>query len=145
MVKQLRLIIQLQQPVRGVVYGLQKGKGIDYETIQKHLSDGSDISFEFQVQLKPGKDQMLSLYGPFVHGTSDGRFVYIDIGTAAGQRDSVWSRRLKIPLAGIVEQIAASTDDCYFDTAIPGTGKDGTPCCGTVKPFNGWNCVMEKH
>jgi hypothetical protein len=28
-----------------------------------------------------------------------------------------------------------------LETRVPGTGKDGSPSCATVKPFPGWNVV----
>jgi hypothetical protein len=72
------------------------------------------------------------------------RFIYIDIGTAAGQAD-IWSRRLKIPLTGItwsvIDQVNASSK-AVLETHVPGTGKDGSPNCATVKPFDGWRVKM---
>ena len=32
--------------------------------------------------------------GSYVQGPSDNKFVYIDIGTYAGQTDNIWSSRL---------------------------------------------------
>jgi len=79
--------------------------------------------------------------GPFVQGSKGGRFVYIGIGTYAGQPDSPWSRRLKIPLTGInsamVDRVMRDSS-LIFVTTVPGTGKDGGPNCATVKPFAGW-------
>jgi hypothetical protein len=72
--------------------------------------------------------------GPFVQGPKGGRFIYIDIGTCAGQRDSRWSRRLKIPLTAITEEMTAAV----LETRINGTSRDGGPACATPKPFNGW-------
>jgi hypothetical protein len=64
------------------------------------------------------------------------RFVYIDIGTCAGQIDSCWSRRLKVPLRGITMDMVEA--GAILEARIPGTGKDGGPNCATVKPFDGW-------
>jgi Family of unknown function (DUF5990) len=79
-----------------------------------------------------------------VQGPSGERFVYIDIGTCAGQTDTVWSRRLKIPLRGItlimIGQLQNNTQ-MILETRVPGTGKDGGPNCATVKPFAGWKLV----
>ena len=121
----VNLRIVLERPPAGVDFALQKGRGRAYETVQKQRSGGGDLTFEFSVPWKesPG--------GPFVQGKPGERFVYLDIGTAAGQTDSCWSRRLKIPLAGI-----SSVGN--FETRVPGTGRDGGPSCGTVKPFAGW-------
>jgi hypothetical protein len=83
--------------------------------------------------------------GPYVQGPLNERFIYIDIGTYAGQTDSVWGRRLKIPLRDIsYETIKLLLTDSSFilETKVPGTGKDGGPNCATVKPFFGWHLIQ---
>ena len=135
--RELTLRIVLEQPPKGVKFGLQKGRGSAYAAIQKQLSEGNDLSFEFSVLVKAaGKADVPALAGPFVQGPAGQRFVYIDIGTYAGQADSCWSRRLKIPLTGITaDKIAAAK---ILEARVPGTGRDGGPSCATVKPFDGW-------
>ena len=118
------------RPPSGVDFGLQEGRGSDYTTAQVQRSTGADLRFECSVNWKPGPD----LAGPFVQGPKGGRFLYIDIGTDAGQRDSVWGRRLKIPLTGIEAE-------GVYETRVPGTGADGGPACATVTPFAGWKSV----
>ena len=129
----------MQEPTPGVVYGLQKGRGSKYETVQKQVSGSNDLIFEFNVDSKHGDDGKIVLHGPFTQGTPKDRFIYIDIGTYAGQKESHWSRRLKIPLAGINTKLL---DDLSANKIllckVPGAGKDGSPNCATVKPFNGW-------
>ena len=138
--QELRFRIVLESPPPGVDYGLQKGGGNDYEVTQKQRSKTGDLQFEFNARLKEGKDGEPVLLGPFVHGPPQERFVYLDIGTYAGQTDTHWSRRLKIPLRGItwdmVKQASRATH--VLETHVPGTGKDGSPSCATVKPFAGW-------
>ena len=124
----VNLRIVLERPPAGVDFGLQKGRGSDYETVQKQRSPGADLTFEFSAPWKGGPR------GPFVQGKPSERFVYLDIGTAAGQVDSCWTRRLKIPLSGIEHA-------GRYETRVPGTGKDGGPSCGTVKPFAGWRAI----
>jgi hypothetical protein len=140
--RELNLRIVLEKPPAGVDFGLQKGRGHDYETIQKQRSDKNDLSFECTVRLKDSRDAPLPTFlGPIVQGPPNQRFVYLDIGTCAGQTDSCWSRRLKIPLAGItwdmVDRLLADSR-WTIETRVHGTGKDGGPTCGTVKPFAGW-------
>lgn len=140
MPSELTFRILLKSPVKGVVYGLQEGKGNDYTTIQKKESTGSDIVFEFSARYKAEGDDVI-LLGPFAQGPPNGRFVYIDIGTMAGQANTPWSRRLKIPLTGISQDMVQqlSTDpNLILITTVPGTGRDGGPNCATVKPFDGW-------
>jgi Family of unknown function (DUF5990) len=102
MERELALRIVLVKPPAGVDFGLQKGRGSAYETIQKQRSQTKDLCFEFTVRVKAGsKAAMPTFLGPLVQGPPGERFVYIDIGTYAGQTDSRWSRRLKIPLRDI--------------------------------------------
>jgi hypothetical protein len=68
--------------------------------------------------------------------------VYIDIGTYAGQVETIWSRRLKVPLTGITwNDIDSVSKDSLLQAIVPGTGKDGSPNCATVKPFGGWHLI----
>ena len=139
MERELTLRIVIETPPAGVDFGLQKGRGGDYETIQTQRSSGTDLRFEFAVRVK-SKGNDLSFLGPYVQGPPNGRFVYIDIGTYAGQSDTCWSRRLKIPLVGITAEMIdrSLAAGSVLETRVPGTGKDGGPTCATVKPFSGW-------
>jgi len=141
MERELTLRIVLERPPPGVVFGLQKGRGNAYETIQKQRAENGDLHFEFTVRAKPDRqDGQPTFLGPFVQGPPHERFVYLDIGTCAGQADSVWSRRLKIPLRGItwdmVDQVSDSSS--ALEARVPGQGSDGAPSCATVKHFDGW-------
>ena len=142
MTQEIFLRIILEKPPAGVDFGLQKGRGSDYETIQTQRSDGNDLKFEFPIGIKKktAVDQP-DLSGPFVQGPREQRFIYIDIGTLAGQTDTIWSRRLKIPLTGItwamIDQLSERSM-AVLEAQVPGTGSDGGPSCATVKPFSGW-------
>jgi len=68
MSKEISLKILLQNPADGTMYGLQKGKGLKYETVQAQLSKGQDLTFEFVVNLKQPNGSVPSLAGPFVQG-----------------------------------------------------------------------------
>lgn len=140
---EINLQIILTQPPPNVLFGLQKGSGNVYETVQKQKSVSADLLFTFSIKIKGEKkaDAFPKLSGPFVQGPAGGKFVYIDIGKCAGQIDTVWSRRLKVPLTGItwelINQLVADSA-LLLETKVPGTGKDGGPNCATVKPFEGW-------
>jgi hypothetical protein len=101
------------------------------------------------VRVNEGKEGQPNFLGPFAQGTAADRFVYLDIGTYAGQKNTSWSRRLKIPLAGIGwDLITAATESRdVLETRVPGRGRDGGPTCGTVKPFSGWyvkKCILNE-
>jgi len=131
----LRIIIELPPP--GVDFALQKGSGTAYETVQTQRSQGEDLVFEFQPTIKDGvSDPMAAFGGPFVQGPPRKRFVYLDIGTYAGQADSCWSRRMKVPLDGIPAKFLRKGG--ILEARVPGAGRDGSPACATVREFDGW-------
>ena len=140
--QQVKFSILLKTPPAGVDYGLQKGSGNTYETVQTQRSASKDLYFEFTAMVKRNKGAHAPDFrSPFVQGPANGRFIYIDIGTYAGQRETTWSRRLKIPLSGISFEIVdklLNNTSAILETSVPGTGKDGGPNCATVKPFDGW-------
>jgi hypothetical protein len=137
MARELTLRIVIEQPPPGVDFALQKGSGKLYETVQKQRSDGKDVVFEFKPSLREGLSGTAALAGPFVQGPPRQRFVYVDIGTYAGQADSCWSRRLKVPLDGIPAKVIEAGG--VLEARVPGTGRDGGPTCATVRHFDGWN------
>ncbi|GAB3908008.1 DUF5990 family protein [Mucilaginibacter boryungensis] len=140
---ELQLRIVLQDPPAGVDFGLQKGSGNNFETVQKQRSGTGDLTFTMIIQIKGDKqkDPTPGFVGKFVQGPVSEKFIYLDIGTIAGQLDSEWSRRLKVPLRDIswdmVEQVLSDTSLC-LETQVPGKAKDGGPNCATVKPFGEW-------
>ncbi len=147
MEREVTLRIVLEKPTAGVDFGLQKGRGNDYETIQIQRSKGRDLNFDFTVRAKAtGKDAAPNFLGPFVQGPTGERFVYIDIGTYAGQMAIGWSRRLKIPLPGIswkmIEEVIEGKS--LLETHVAGKNKDGSPSCATPKPFSGWKLTSNR-
>ncbi len=142
----LSLKIVLEIPPPGAVFGLQKGSGSIYETLQKQPSAGTDLIFKLEVLVVMAKDGQPDFRGPEVQGPPGKRFVYIDIGTMAGSKDSIWTRRLKVPLSGMTWQMiehCQKNPGWFLQANVAGTGRDGTPTCGTVKPFTGWS-IAEK-
>ena len=143
MESEITLQIILIKPTPEVVFGLQKGSGNNYETVQKQIPTSNDLIFTFTIKVKGdrSKDKLPKLSGSFVQGPADNQFVYIDIGTYAGQPGTIWSRRLKIPLTGITwkDIDSLSGNSMLLQASVPGTGRDGGPNCATVKPFGGWH------
>ena len=134
--RELTLRIILEKPTTGVDFGLQKGHGSNYETVQTQRSVGKNLSFECPVRISRAQDGSANFLGPFAQGPVGQKFIYIDIGTYAGQTETCWSRRLKIPLYGISWKMIDGASS--LETRVPGTGKDGSPACATVKQFAGW-------
>jgi len=139
--------INMISPLAGVDYGIQEGSGSAFTTIEKQRSVGKSLVFNFEIRIGESDDNAPRFLGPIVQGPKDGRFVYIGIGTYAGQKDSMWERRLKIPLGGITKKMVSqvmSDPHLIFETNVPGVGKDNGPNCGTVKPFDGWKIVKSE-
>jgi hypothetical protein len=139
----LSLHIVLEKPPVGVDFGLQKGSGSQYQTIQTQRSTGADMYFELEVEVKGDRkiDPNPRFAGPFAQGKEPDKFFYIDVGALAGQVGG-WSRRIKIPFRGITWDLldqATTRSKRALKTSIPGTAKDGGPNCATVKPFKGWD------
>lgn len=140
--QEISIRIILESPPSGVDFAIQKGSGNNYETILKQRSGKEDLCFEFKITVKENQAASPDFKGPYVQGPSSERFIYVDIGTAAGQFDSVWTRRLKVPLRDIsaetIQQLMTDSS-LVLETKVPGTAKDGGPNCATVKPFPGWH------
>ncbi len=139
--QELTLKIILEKPPGGVDFGLQKGSGSKYETIQIQRFSDKDLTFEFPITVKLNKEGCPDFFGVFVQGPASRRFIYIDIGTYAGQKNTHWSRRLKIPLTGIDMNTfkELTINNKMLEARVPGTGRDNGPNCATVKPFAGWH------
>jgi hypothetical protein len=139
----LRIVIV--DPTPGVDFGIQEGKGNDYRTISVQRSKAGSLVLECTIAVKGGRtDGPPNFGGPISQGPPTGRFVYVDIGRSAGQFDSAWQRRMKIPLEGITWDMIDSvveTSKRVLQATVPGTGKDGGPSCATLKPIDGWKIV----
>jgi len=139
--------IILLSPPPGVDFGLQEGSGSVYKTVQIQRSSKGDLHFHCPIRVKKDKSGQPDFFGPFAQGINGQRFLYIDIGTYAGQPQPAWGRRLKIPLRDItwhmIDQLQQD-HNTVLQTKVPGTAKDGTPACATVKPFSGWSVEQAK-
>lgn len=138
---EVKFQIRLEKPNAGVDFGIQQGSGSNYVTLQKQRSTGEDLVFDFVLNLKSQTGELPIFTGAVAQGSPQERFVYIDIGTAAGQMGTVWSRRLKVPLKSITWELLRQlqTDpQAVLEITVPGIGKDGGPTCGSVKGGKGW-------
>ena len=143
MEKQIALHIVIEDAPPGVEFGLQNGKGNDYETVQLQRSGNGNLNFKCNVTLRENSKSTLDFFGPFVQGPAEQRFIYVDIGTCAGQKNTEVSRRMKIPLHTIHKSTLSKlmlSNRPILETTIAGTGKDGGPTCGTVKATT-WRLV----
>ena len=138
MIHSLSLCITLIKPPPGVPFCLQRGKA---DLVPPSSDSGDILSFDFTVNVANDRfDGPPKFRGPFVQGPPAGRFIYINSGNYAGQSDSCWSRRAKVPLSGITWELieeALSKSSAVLEARIAGTAGDGGPACATVRLLEG--------
>ena len=137
----LRVIVV--RPPAGVQFCLQGRPG---ELVGQTISTGKDLAFDLVIRAVPsGAIGAPRLLGPFTQGPPAGRFLYVCSGTCAGQADSCWTRRAKIPLSGITSKLIGQlrkTPSARLEARIKGTAGDGGPACATVGLLDdGWRLV----
>ena len=131
----LRIIVA--EPPSGVAFQLQRGSKDLEPPVRRRTTE---ITFEFPVRIGRRAGGAPNFLGPYTQGPPAQRFVYINSGALAGQADSRWSRRAKVPLTAITwSQIErASKTGKPIEAVITGTGRDGGPCCASVPVLDGW-------
>ena len=143
---ELPIRLVLLEPPADVDYGIQRGRGASYETMFVQQSKRGDVAFEFSITVSDNrKDGAPNFSGDLVQGTPARRFIYVDVGTYAGQKNTPWSRRMIVLLNGITwEQVNRALKPGHrLSAAIQGTGKDGGPSCATVPLMGGWKVIKE--
>lgn len=100
------------------------------------------LVLEFEVSVK-GADDGVRWLGDHVRREGpERRFVYVAVGTQAGDAASSWSRRMKLDVHTIgADLVATAARDKVLEFVVTGTGDDGTPACATVKPRRAWRAV----
>lgn len=144
MKRELPLRITVVHPPGGVTFCLQRGRD---DLVPPAEAAEDHLAFDFEVRIGEKPDGSPNFLGGFAQGPPAGRFVYVNSGTYAGQVDSCWSRRAKVPLAGItwelIEQVLA-TRHALLEARIAGTGRDGGPACATVPLLaGGWRVALQ--
>lgn len=132
----ITLRLTIADPVAGVAYSLQDKANMP---VEPHIAADGPISFDAPVTLfEDGR-----LIGPFVRREgATRRFVYIAIGTSAGQHASEWSRRAKIDVHDIpADLLAQARQGKVLEVVLPGRAKDGGPACATVRQIRTWRAI----
>lgn len=142
---ELPLRITLVNPPAAVMFSLQRGKD---EVVDAKRSTGADLSFDLTIRIK-GDSELGSarFLGEFVQGPTGAKFVYLRVGTMAGDHFSPWTRRVKVPLAGLNWDVMLAARDKpkhILEARIPGTDRKGEPICASVKLLgDGWKLVKK--
>ena len=128
---EIRMRIVIEQPVIGVRHSLQSGD--DKILDPKASGAGEALVFDFPVRIAPGP----KFFGDQVRREGPARrFVYIRIGTMAGDCMSAWTRRMKIDIHDIPQDLLdQAIAGGVVETRVNGTGKDGSPACATLRPI----------
>jgi len=146
MKSELPIRLVLVDPPAGVDYGIQCGRGSGYEPMFVQQRKRADVVFDFSIAVSENsKDGSPNFSGDYVQGTPARRFIYVDVGTYAGQKSTAWSRRMIVLLNGITwEQIQKALKPGYrLSASIQGTGRDGGPSCATVPLIGGWHVIKQ--
>jgi hypothetical protein len=141
-IKELTFQVSLRKPPTGVNFALQLGRTTTSTLVQVQRSEGEDLQFEFRLTVVPtGRGTPPDFRGPASQGRKGERFIYLCSGQYAGQADSPWARRLKVPLTGITPELvqcALQNPTAALRAQVPGTARDDGPNAATVQPFDGW-------
>jgi hypothetical protein len=131
----MRLVIEA--PIPGVAHSLQdkSSQPVDAKTSKS----GEALAFDFPIRIAAGP----KFYGEQVRSEGpERRFVYVGIGQGAGQKDTPWSRRMKIDIHTIPQALLdEAAEGKTLEAVVNGTGKDGSPACATVIPMKSWRAV----
>ncbi|MCC7266058.1 MAG: hypothetical protein IT546_01825 [Caulobacteraceae bacterium] len=128
----ITLRLTIADPVPGVHYSLQQKEAV----FDSRVAADAPLSFDVPVRLTDDG----RVLGDFVRREGPvRRFVYIRIGSMAGDPSAGWQRRAKIDIHDISATLLdQARKGAVLEAVLPGRGKDGTPACATVKPREGW-------
>ena len=123
--------IVILNPVPGVAHSLQSRGNAPLGA--RSSTAGEPLSFDFPLRIGPGP----KFFGDQVRPEGrERRFVYIRVGSSAGQHGSDWTRRMKIDIhdtpQSLLDRAIAGKGVLTF--TVSGTAKDGSPACATVRP-----------
>jgi hypothetical protein len=124
--------VVVKDPLPGVAMQVQRGKN---ELLPPRSSSQDSLVFNFEISVDLSADAP-NFLGKYSQGPKQDRFVYVNSGTYAGQKETCWARRAKLSLMSISrEQVeeALSSPKARIEATMSGTGSDGGPTCATVK------------
>jgi hypothetical protein len=137
------LRITVVDPPPNISWALQLGRD---ELVKPSASTAARISFDFSVEVVEGESPgAFRLRGAAVQGRPGERFVYLCIGSYAGQLDAPASGRAKVSLKGITRRlldIVKGRRSGALEAQFAGTARDGGPSRASVKLLgDGWRVV----
>jgi hypothetical protein len=136
----LAIRITVVDPPPNIAWALQLGR---HELIKPTASTGARVSFDFLVELVAvDSTGAFRLRGPAVQGRPGERFVYLCVGSYAGQPGAPASGRTKISLEGITRKLLDTVKakrSGVLEAQFAGTARDGGPSRASVPLLGeGW-------
>ena len=104
--------------------GVQRGK----EVVDLVRADADEAVWEFEVDVRPGRDGNPDFFGPHVHGRPGKRFLYLSWGSVGDDGSFEMFRRAKLWLAQIEEPAGE------VEARLRLTDCRGGPLCGGLDP-----------
>ncbi len=138
---ELPIRIVVENPVPGLAIALQRGNAAKATLVAPSSRSPDAVVFDLEItvdgRLPDGRPRLL---GPSVQGPPEARFVYLPLGRYAGQADSEWGGRVKVPLGGLTwEQIKALSPGARLSTRLSGRSPKGGPALASVQLLTpGW-------
>jgi hypothetical protein len=129
---EVRARIVIERPVAGVMHSLQED---DAPLDPKVSQAGEPLAFDFPLRIERTADGA-KFFGKQVRREGPvRRFVYVRVGTAAGDRASPWARRMKIDIHDVDPALLdAALVGGVLEGTLDGTLPDGSPACATIRP-----------
>jgi hypothetical protein len=133
--------ITVVDPPPNIAWALQLGRD---ELVNPSATTEARISFEFSVEVVAGDSpDAFRLRGRAVQGRPGERFVYLCVGSYAGQPGAPASGRAKVSLEGINGELLDSVHakrSAVLEARFAGTARDGGPARASVKLLgDGWH------
>lgn len=128
---EVRARIVIERPVPGVLHSLQEGD--DAVLDPKRSAGGEALAFDFPLRIERTA-QGAKFFGKQVRREGPlRRFVYVRVGTCAGDPASPWTRRMKLDIHDVdLALLDAAIAGAVLEGTVAGTAKDGTPACATL-------------
>lgn len=132
---ELQVRIVVEAPLPGLAIALQRGQAAGAALTPPASRSADAVVFDFEVtvdgRLVDGRPRLL---GPCVQGPPQARFVYLAVGRYAGQADSEWGGRIKVPLQDLGwREIEALTPGGRLVARIAGRSPKGGPALASVR------------
>jgi Family of unknown function (DUF5990) len=134
---EIQMYLVVVEPPEGVTLAMQRGKD---ELLEPSEVTADALVFAFTLVVADLEAAPVRFTGEFAQGPASARFVYVNSGTLAGQPDSVWTRRAKVPLTGISAELVKTALESGrpLVAEVAGTGRGGGPLVASIPLLRNW-------